>query len=68
MRGGQSNGRLKAGQVTEGGLSAVTSGKEATEAVLFSDTSELSWATSHEQGATESWDLLGLQAWLSGGS
>lgn len=38
-------------------LSAVSS---ATEAVLFSDTSGLSWATSHEQGATESWDLLGL--------
>lgn len=47
--------------MTEGGLSAVASGKEATEAVLFSDTSELSRTASHEQGATESRDLLGLQ-------
>lgn len=47
-------------------VSAVASGKKATEAVLFSDTSELSWATGREQRATESWDLLGLQSCLSG--
>lgn len=47
-------------------LSVVASGKKATEAVLFSDTSELSWATGHEQGATESWDLLSPQSWLPG--
>lgn len=36
-------------------LSAGASEKEATEAVLFPDTSELGWATRHEEGATESW-------------
>lgn len=46
--------------------SAVASGKKATVAVLFSDTSELSWATGREQRATESWDLLGPQSCLSG--
>lgn len=39
-------------------LSAGASEKEAPEAVLFPDTPELGWATSREQGATESWDLL----------
>lgn len=47
-------------------VSAVASGKKATEAVLFSDTSELSWATGRERRATESWDLLGPQSCLSG--
>lgn len=54
--------------MTEVELSAVASGKEATEAVLFSDTSELSWATSREQGAAESWDLRVPRPWLSGDS
>lgn len=44
----------------------MASGKKATEAVLFSVTSELSWATCCEQGDTESWDLLGPQSWLPG--
>lgn len=44
----------------------MASGKKAIEAVLFSVTSELSWATCCEQGDTESWDLLGPQSWLPG--
>lgn len=42
------------------------SGEKATEAVLFSDTSELSQATDPEEGAPHGWDLLSLQSWLPG--
>lgn len=47
-------------------LSTAASGEKATEAVLFSDTSELSWATGPEEGAPDSQDRLILESWLPG--
>lgn len=47
-------------------LSVPSSRKKATEAVLFSDTPELSWTTGCVQGAMGAWDLLGPQSQLPG--